>query len=440
MSEKEAVIELAYKPRPYQLKLHQGLRRFNVFLMHRRFGKSVFAINHLIKQALTCPLPMPRFAYIGPTYQQTKMVMWDYLKSFTREIPNVSYNEAEMRCDFGHNGARIQLLSGENPDRLKGIYLDGAVLDEYASMSPTVWSEAVRPTLSDRKGWCIFIGTVKGENHFWELYQYAISGQSDEWYGANFKASETKVLPDSELASARATMSEADYAQEYENDARAGLVGAYFSKEITLAETEKRITSVPYDPMLSVDLYLDLGMNDATCIWYVQTSRTAHHIIDYTEVSGLSIPEISDLIKKKPFPIDQLVLPHDAEVRDLSTGKSRKQMFYQLGYRRVRVVPRVGKKTESINAARVILKKCYFDRIKCQQGLKALANYQKKWDSKNSVFQDSPLHNWASNGADAFQTFALGVREDTGMATIGGRSYRGGPLKAETEYDVYGGR
>lgn len=410
---KSREINTGYTPRTIQAELHNNLKRFSVIIAHRRLGKSVFSINHMIDRALRCKLKNPRYSYIAPTFGQAKRVVWQYLKDFTKDIPGVNYNEAELRVDFPHNGAQIMLLSAENPAALRGIYLDGCLLDEFGDMSPTVWTEVVRPTLSDRKGWAIFIGTVKGMNHLWEMYEYAKDEGDPEWYAALFKASETKLIAEEELESARRVMSEEEYLSEYECDPRAGLIGAYFSKELAKAEKENRITKVPYDRALPVDTYWDLGIGDMMAVWFVQSVRGTHHMIDYYEVSGDSIPDVMATLQKKPYTYGRFVLPHDAQVRDLSTGRARSQMFRDLGARRLTIVPRVGSKNESINAARVIFSKCYFDAEKCKLGIKHLGNYQKKWDAKQGVFQANPLHNTASNCADSFQCFAMGNRPDS---------------------------
>lgn len=433
------VVQTGYVPRKHQYQLHMNLKRFNVLLCHRRFGKSVFSINHLIDAALSCKKPMPRFAYIAPTYGSVKRIIWDYAKEYTKNIPGVEYNEAELRIDFPHNQARIMLLSGEKPDALKGIYLDGCILDEYALQSPTVWSEAVRPTLSDRLGWCIFISTVKGRNHFYDLYEYAISGKNPEWYGENFRASETGIIPQSELESARATMSEEDYLQEYENSPDAGLVGAYFAKELAKADLENRVGLFSHDPSMQVDTYWDLGVNDCTAIWFCQSQRNQHRMIRYEEFSGMGLPDILAKIKQLPYNYGDFVLPHDAKVRDWSTGRSRVETMYSLGCRRIRIIPKVGTKMESINAARMAFAVTYFDRTNCAIGLKGLANYQKKWDAKNNVFQDTPLHNWASNCADAFQQFGMGLKAQSRSSDTDIRfadESRG--IDVETEYNPFG--
>lgn len=438
----ESRVVTGYTPRPLQAKLHRSLRRFNVLVMHRRFGKTVFAVNEKLDRALNNPLVRPQYAYLAPTYGQAKRVAWDYFKQFTAKIPGATPNEAELRIDIPRpwlgDHIRLMLLGAENPMSLKGMYLDGVTLDEVAEMNPSVWGEVIRPTLSDRKGWANFIGTPKGQNHFYDLREYAKSGDP-EWFTALYKASETGIIDKDELDSARRSMTEEEYNQEYECDFNSGLAGAYFAKELSRAENEKRITTIPHDPALLVDTYWDLGINDTCAVWFVQSLRGRHRLIDYYEVCGASIAEVLREVRRKPYDFGEFVLPHDAKARSFQTGKSQEETFYNLGVKRYRIIPRIGTKRESINAARMIFSQCEFDSERCAKGLKALANYQRKWNSKNNVFEEAPLHNWASNCADAFQQFAMGVREDS-RDSLGGQHYNGvSSIEAETEYNVFEG-
>lgn len=413
------------------------MRRFNVIVCHRRFGKTVFAINNQIDKLLRNPNVSPRAAYIAPTYGQAKRVVWDYAKKYTSAIPGIETNEADLRVDFPTNQARQMLLSAENPGSIKGIYLDDVIFDEYGQMDPAVWSEVVRPTLSDRCGGATFIGTPVGMNNFYKLYTYARDSGDPEWFAAMYKASETGIIERSELESARKTMTEEEYEQEYECSFNAGLTGAYFAKELSKADKEGRISAVPYDPVLPVDTYWDLGINDMCAVWFVQSHRGFHHFVDYHEICGASIPEVVKDVRNKGYALGEWVFPHDANARDFSTGRSQIQVFYNLGCRPNRVVPRVGTKREAINAARMVFGQCRFDKVKCKRGLETLANYQRKWDSKNNVFQESPLHNWASNGADAFQQFALGSRTDSRDRVNDRRYGRESMTTAETTYNPF---
>ncbi len=433
-------ISTGFIPRRLQLHLRNHLRRFNVIVCHRRFGKTVWAINHQIDKMVRNGNPAPRAAYLAPTYGQAKRVVWDYLKKYSAPIPQSVPHEQDLRVDYLQNGARQMLLSAENPTSLKGIYLDDVLLDEYAEMDPTVWSEVIRPTLNDRRGSAIFIGTPKGQNNFYKLYEYAKNSGDPEWYAAMYKASETGIIHPDELASARKSMAEEEYEQEYECSFNAGLVGAYFGKELGKAEKEGRIGSFPYDPMLPVDTYWDLGIDDMAAVWFVQSLRGRHRCIDYYEVCGDSVPQVVAAVRNKGYSHGEWVFPHDAVARDFSTGKSQIQVFRDLGCRPDRIVPRVGTKREGINAARIVLATTEFDKVKCKRGLECLANYQRKWNSKNNVFEENPLHNWASNGADAFQQFGLGSRPDArDTITFNGRRFGlQSSLMAESNYDPFG--
>ena len=214
------VIESKYYPRPLQAELHKKLNRFNVLVLHRRFGKTVFAINEIKDQGLKLQKFNPQYAYIAPTFSAAKRIAWDTLKTYFDGIPDVTYNESELtvtiRRSWLNDRVKIWLTGAENYDALRGIYLDGVVLDEYAMMSPSLWGTVIRPTLSDRQGWAIFISTPKGTNHFYSLYKQAQDPENYDWFHALYKASETEIIPRSELDAAKRTMSEEEYLQEGE--------------------------------------------------------------------------------------------------------------------------------------------------------------------------------------------------------------------------------
>jgi hypothetical protein len=440
------VIETGYRPRPLQAELHRRLRRFNAVVCHRRFGKTVCFVNEKIDRGLRFekfshldhkPFANPQYAYLAPTYGQAKRIAWEYLKQYTEKLPGFSPNEADLRVDIarpGKPGERIRfiLLGAENVGSLKGLYLDGAILDEYAEMNPVVWREAIRPALSDRLGWAIFGGTPKGSNHFKEVYDYAKAGTDQEWFAALYRADETGIIPAAELESARRTMSPEEFEQEYLCSFSGGMVGAYFTAQLADAEKQGRLTRVQYDEALPLQLFWDLGANDVTAVWFVQPYGNTFRVIDYDEAPDLSIPEWCRRTQDKGYKIDDDYLPHDAAARDLSTGVARADTFRKARGKKPNVVPRVADKLDSIAAARQILGRCYFDREKCERGLKALGEYRRKWDEKSKAFSPKPLHNWASNGADAFQQLAMVAIEDRGFE----RTTHLSP-QAESSWDVF---
>ncbi len=402
-------IVIPYAPRPLQRDLHRRLdhKRWAVVVCHRRWGKTVWAINHLIKRALTTG-NAARYAYFAPYLKQAKSIAWDYLKHFSRPIPGISINETELRVDYP-NGSRIRLLGADNPDSQRGVYLDGAVLDEYAQMAPSLFTEILRPALSDRKGWCVWTGTPKGRNQFYDLYEQA--RDKGDWVAALFKASETGIIDPVELASARQMMSEDEYLQEYECSWQAALKGAYFSKEINDARSAGRIGKVPHQPNLSVDTWWDLGMDDSTAIWFTQDAGREIHVIDYYEGSGEGLAHYRDVLDKlkseRGYRYGRHFGPHDLAVRELGSGKSRVETAIGMGLR-FEVVPRVEHKADAIQAARNILTHVWIDELRCARGLICLESYRKEWDDRLQVFRDKPLHDQYSHGADALMTLARG--------------------------------
>lgn len=432
-------INTGYAPRKHQQILHEFVRRFNVIVCHRRFGKTVWAINETLDRALRNPLKNPQYAYVAPFYSQAKRVAWDYVKDYTRNIPGVTVNEAELRVDIPRpdrgDRIRIFLVGAENPDALRGIYLDGVILDEFADMNPVIWTAVLRPAISDRLGWAIFLGTPKGQNHFYDMYKLAEKKQAEgdvNWFAGIFRASETGVVLPSELEDARATMSEEEYEQEYECSFTAALIGAYYGKQLSEAERTGRICSVPYYKGFEVDTFWDLGMDDSTAIWFIQRAGREWHVIDYLEDSGRDLSEYAADLKKRNYNYGRHYLPHDAAVRELSNGKSRQESLRLSGISPSTIVPKQPL-ADGINAVRMILGTCYFDKVKCARGIQSLQNYQKKWDPKNKIYSSNPLHNWASHGADSFRTFAMGVKED--MTSPGRRKL---PRMADNKYDILG--
>lgn len=433
---KQEVVSTGYIPRELQQKLHGELRRFNVLVMHRRFGKTVFAINEMIDQGLRCQRKNPQYAYIAPTYKQAKMVAWEYLLDFTKNIPGMEVNKSELsvtipRPSLGDK-IKYMLLGADSPDALRGIYLDGTILDEYAQCDPIIWGQIIRPALSDRKGWAIFIGTPKGMNHFHKIY---VTAQSlDNWYTKMYKASQTGVVHAEELVDARATMSEEEYNQEYECDFTAAIMGSYYGKLINeLRDAEiPRITSVPYDPSVPVDTYWDLGIGDTTAIWFRQRVGNEYRYIDYEEHGGEGLAFYAKLVKDKPYAFGRHVLPHDGAARELGTGRTRQETLLKLGLRtEIQTRQAVD---DGIQAARNILPLSWFDAEKCARGLDCLANYQREWDSKLDMFKNKPKHDWASNGADAYRISALDNRKSTFAEDYG----KNLPRNALNDYDILG--
>ncbi len=371
---------------------------------HRRAGKTVALINECIRGALTCSLPNPRFSYIAPYLNQSKAIAWDYLKHYAGAIPGTTFNESELRADLP-NGGRVRLFGADNPHALRGLYHDGVILDEFGDMDPEVWSQVIRPALSDRRGWAAFAGTPRGKNAFYEVRNRGLKGDPD-WQTWVLKASSTGILSAADLQDARDSMDANTYAREYECDFDASIEGAYYAAEMARAEADKRITRVPYEPTVRVDTWWDLGIDDATAIWFVQDVGKERRLIDYMEVSGEGLASIAKRLDARDYRYGRHILPHDAEARELGTGVSRVETLQALGLRNIEVVPQQSV-ADGINAVRLMLARCWFDADKCARGIEALKQYRREWDGKRQVWRERPLHDWTSHCADAMRYGAM---------------------------------
>ena len=412
----EVRVEIPYKPRPQQLAIHEAMEsaRFGVTVCHRRLGKTVMAVNALIKGALTCKKQRPRFGYIAPTYTQGKSTSFDYFQHYSQPIPGHKVNQSELRIDYP-NGGQVRIYGGDNPDSLRGLYFDGVVLDEYGLHPSQTFSEVIGPTLIDRGGWALFLGTPNGKNQFYDMAQEARKRQAQGdkgWFYAEYKASQTGLLDEAFLKEQRSLMTPDEYAQEFECSFEASVKGAIYARELETARTEGRMTTIPIDPTIPVDTDWDLGIGDKMAIWFSQSLRTGEiRLVDYLEGSGEGFPYYMQALKAKGYTYGKHWAPHDIQVRELSSGRSRLDVARSLGLN-FELTPRLqssqaGEVEEGIHAVRMLLPRCWFDSTRCKAGIETLMHYRRDYNTRLNEFKASPVHDNASHGADAFRGLAV---------------------------------
>ena len=405
-------IKLLYRPRSVFEDFHSRSKRWAVIVAHRRCGKTVACINDLIVRALTEKKKNAQYAYICPYYSQAKSVAWSYLQRYSQPFLKQA-NQSELWIEL-INGAKIRLFGGDNPDALRGNYLDGIVLDEYADMKPSVWGLVVRPLLSDRNGWAVFIGTPKGHNAFWDLYRDATN--DDGWYVKTLRASQTKLLAQEELDDAAKMMSQDQYLQEFECDFESAILGAFYGKEMRALTDSGRITNVEYDSLFPVHTAWDLGYSDDTSIWWYQVVHGEIRLLDYHSSNGQPIAFYTGLIqaKEREYGYNYGIhwLPHDARAKTLaSNGKSIiEQLSVKIPLEKMKIVPSLSLQ-DGIQASRLALMRAWFD-TKCDDGIECLRQYQREYDEDKKVFRDKPRHDWTSHGADAFRMLSIAWREE----------------------------
>lgn len=404
-------IEIPYGPRKHFLPFHESKKRWCVIVAHRRSGKTTATLNHLQRDALSTQ--NARFAYIAPTYKQAKNIAWDLLKFYARPIPDVQFNEVELTVRYP-NGSRLTLYGADNPDSLRGIGLWGVVFDEYSQQPSNIFTEIIRPALADHSGYAIWIGTPKGKNDFWQLYDKAT--RDEDWYASLLTVEDTKVVKEEELADARKTMTEDEYLQEFMCSFDAAIKGAYYSKELSAARATGRITSVPYDKRLPVNTHWDLGIGDSTAIIFEQRVGQETHFIDYYEATGEGLAHYAKVLKERDYTYGVHTAPHDIEVRELGSGQSRIEIARDLGIR-FEIAPKLAIE-DGINAGRLRFSSLWIDAEKCSRLLHCLSLYHKEWDDVRGEFRNKPYHDFTSHAADAFRTWAVTPDRERHTVTV----------------------
>lgn len=435
-------IIIPYTPRAHFLPLHNSPRRHQFVVAHRRAGKTVSLVNHLIRAGLRNLRrePHPRYAYVGPSFAQTKDLAWGYLKHYTRPFKGMSgydISEGELRVSLP-TGATIRLYGGDKSyENLRGLYMDGVVMDEYALLKPSMLSDVVRPAVADYKGFIIASGTSNGDDHFHLLKKKIADNPS--WHTHIIPVTATDALDPEELAEMTADMTPEAYAREMLCSFAAPVEGAYFGDLLNKAETEGRICAVPHDPTASVWVIFDLGIDDATAVWFVQRCGREIHVIDHDEYTGLGLEAIlqrvfgqdPDYADRRAYTVGGLVFPHDIKARELGTGMSRFEVVAQIVPHIPIYITPMHKVEDGIQAVRSILPVCYFDAEFCEFGIAALRNYHR------NVKTGKPEHDWASHSADGFRYFAVvsqmifgyGGQTATTTPAGGGRGVAAGPLR-----------
>ena len=426
-------VPIDWKPRPYQLplwKYMEGGGKRAVAVWHRRAGKDLSSINWCAVSALTRP---GLYWHLFPTYNQGRKIAWDgmtrdgrkFLEHFPKEMWE-AVNNTEMRLTL-KNGSIYQVVGTDNVDRLVGANPVGVVFSEYSLQDPRAW-DYIRPILAENGGWALFIYTARGRNHGYDLLN--VAKKNENWFQQVLSVEDTRAIPLSAIDEERASgMPEEMIQQEFYCSFDAPLVGSYYGNAMARLLADRHLTRVPYEPLLDVHTAWDLGVGDSTSIIFYQFSGSEIRLIDYYEMQGEGLAHYAKVLREKEYVYGEHLAPHDIQVRDFSTGKSRLEAARELGIR-FRVVPNL-RVDDGIEAVRNTLPKCYFDEDKCAHLIEALRQYRKDYDEKRQVFRDRPLHDWTSHPSDAMRYLALGVRQrtDKRMSKL--------PRTAEGEYSIF---
>jgi hypothetical protein len=416
------------------MPFHDRTKRWACLVAHRRAGKTVAAVNDIIRAAFMYRGPNGLFGYVAPYQNQARRVAFDYFKHYAAPLAQ-DINESQMTLTLV-NGAKIGLFGADNADAMRGLGFSGLYLDEYGDFKPSVFGNVLRPALADKTGWCVFAGTPKGRNQFYDIYQTA-QRIPDDWFLLRLPASESGLLPQSELNAAKAQLSEDQYLQEFECSFEAAIIGAFFGTE--MRQAEPRINErVVFEPGYPVHTAWDLGYRDDTAIWWYQVVGGEVRVIDFYAVSGADIRAIAEVVVNKGYTYGKHYLPHDARAKSLQTGRSIvEQLADHLGINHLSVVPNIGLQ-DGIQAIRQMLPRTWFNSVKCGDGIEALRQYQREYDEDKKAFRASPRHDWTSHPADAFRMLAVAWRaEPSAQRPLESKTLIVGPQNEVTLNDMW---
>lgn len=390
-----------YVPRKWAVSFHETDKRWMLLVVHRRAGKTTAALNFLQRSAIT--KPNTRYAYIAPTYKMAKNVAWSILKECSRFIPGIIQKESELSVTYP-NGSKITLYGGENPDSLRGMGLSGVVFDEYGQQPSNIFTEVIRPTLLENEGYAIWIGTPKGKNEFFRLYEkYKNDG---DWFVRHLTVDDTRVIDKAEIENSRRTMSPEELAQELYCSFESSVKGAVYAEQIRRARDQQRIGIIPFHRDQKVYTVWDIGVGAAMAVGFYQRVGGIMYMIDYWQGSESDgIDAAVRAVQRKQYVYGNHFAPHDINSREASTGKTRLDYAKDLGLD-FSIVP-MQKVDDGIQSGKFMFDRLWVDEEKCAAWLDAILQYKREWDDRRNMFNDVPYLDWTSHAADVHRYAAI---------------------------------
>lgn len=419
-----------WNPRPHQHPFFQAMdqgKKRACLLWHRRAGKDSCTLNFEAKEMFK---RKGNYWHLFPKQRQARKAIWNGIDGQGRKILSqvfpdgvVSRKDSTEMMIETVNGSTWQLCGSDNYDSLVGSNPVGVVFSEWSLCDPNAWNY-IRPMLAENGGWAVFIYTARGKNHGYSLYNMA--KKNDDWFCEMLTVNDTKredgspvIGPEIIQAERDEGMAEEMIQQEYYCSFDAQIPGAIYALQMAAARDDGRLTSIPIEPSVRVHTAWDLGISDAMSIWFFQEVgkelRLIHYYENHNQGMEHYVQYLQQFAAKHQVNYGRHLAPHDIEVRELSTGKTRRAAATAMGIS-FTTVQRPQKKSEAHDAVRRLFPRLWIDERRAEHGLNCLSSYQYEWDDKKGVFKDAPLHDWASHGADALQTLALGWNSRVSMS------------------------
>lgn len=449
MAKKSIEMPHAWDPYKHQIKLWNyldGGGRRAVCVWHRRGGKDSTCLNFTASEAIE---KTGVYWHMLPTQRQARKVVWDGIDRKGRRMIKQAFPKAIVKASRSQdmqvelvNGSIWQLCGSDNYDALVGANPIGVIFSEWSLCDPKAWDH-VRPILAENGGWAVFIFTARGKNHGWKMAEMA--RKNDLWFYSLLTVDDTcrddgsRIITQQAINEDRESgMSEDMIQQEYYCSFDVAIPGAYFSKEIASARADNRIGFIPIEPHIDVHTFWDLGISkgNAMVIWFVQAIGSEIRMIAHYEAEGKPmshfIKYLDTFAQGHSISYGEHYAPHDINVKDLMTGTKRIDTAREMGID-FRLVPRTSDLNESLEVTRRLFSRCWFDENRCDAGISALASYHRVFDEKLDRFRDEPVHDWASNSADAFRQLAQAWDDRLSLSKMPKHN----TVSAQTEFNVF---
>ena len=445
------VYELKLLPhqREVALKMMLPKKDRHVLVTHRRFGKTVLSCVKLLNSAHRMKpeeymsqiskrtneprsvYATPIFNYILPTQTQGERIAWPYLRQIGQQMGGKP-EQKTLSIRFEHNNSIVRVLGCTKPDDLRGAYLDGAVIDEIASIKgfQKIWDEVLEPQFSDYGGWTIFTGTVRGRNHYYKIYQNAKKdieekGDNESRYTVSFYTAEDTTVFSREELEERKKSNFFAYRQEYMCDWDAPIEGSFFGELVSQAIEENRIRDFVIDPNLQVFTAWDIGRTDDTAIWFIQfTGESEIRLIDYMDGSGAGGTEWGRRVEARGrqrgyrFASKGHLLPHDGDHKRFE-GTARDLVERGgVGYGQTQIIPRVPRVAIRIDQTREIFPYLVFHKTNCRVGIDKLSLYRREFNETRGAYVDTPFKDGNDHCADALGCLASFLNGDTSRGIL----------------------
>lgn len=411
-------VKIKIVPRKQFRAYLKRVARWACLVVHRRGGKTFCCIQDLIHRANTHKRPGPplRYAYIAPTRDQAKDIAWAYMVRYASKIPGIEINKSELTVELPGKWM-IRLYSGDNYERMRGLYFDGVVVDESGDIDPRAWDEVIRPCLTDYKGWATFIGTPKGKNSFYHTHKKAEANEDGNWFSMVLRASESGIIDGEELADIKANTPEPIYLQEFECDFAIALQGAIYAAHLAKVRASGRIATVPHDAGLPVWTFWDLGSPRNTAVWSVQFTSREIRLLNCDVAKNWTTAERVAEMLGRGYAYAGHCIPHDGAAIQKS-GLTYEQELLAAGLRNVWTLPRTDDPTNRIHRIIALMPSMWLDANGCDLGIEAMEQYRLAFNTKKKMFEDKPYHDWASHPCDALGYMAEAI--DCGVVKFGG--------------------